>query len=47
MRRGSAKSFSIINIIFLILSALFNLASYTFDQVIIHNEEKIRELKEY
>ena len=45
MRRGSAKSFSTISIIFLIFSAFFNLASYTFDQVIIHNEEKIREIK--
>lgn len=45
MRRGSAKSFSTISIIFLIFSAFFNLASYTFDQVIIHNEEKIREIR--
>jgi hypothetical protein len=46
MRRGSAQSFSKLSVIFLLLSAFFNLTSYTFDQIIIHNEDKTRHLKQ-
>ena len=44
MRRGKAKKFSYLSIIFLLFAGFFNLVSYTFDQIIVQYEDKIRNL---
>jgi len=44
MRRGTAKKFSFSSMVFLLLAAIFNLISYTFDQIIVQDEDHIRNL---